>query len=37
MARTATIDRSTKETNINLTLDLDGRGKYQIESGVPSR
>jgi len=35
MARTATIDRSTKETNINLTLDLDGRGKYQIESGVP--
>ena len=35
MARTATIDRSTKETNINLTLELDGRGKYQIESGVP--
>ena len=35
MARTAKIDRSTKETNINLTLDLDGRGEYQIESGVP--
>ena len=35
MARTATIDRSTKETNINLTLELDGRGVYQIESGVP--
>ena len=35
MARTAKIDRSTKETNINLALDLDGRGEYQIESGVP--
>ena len=35
MARTATIDRSTKETSINLTLDLDGRGEHQIESGVP--
>lgn len=35
MARIATIDRSTKETNIKLTLDLDGRGEHQIESGVP--
>ncbi|MDH3453757.1 MAG: imidazoleglycerol-phosphate dehydratase HisB [Desulfuromonadales bacterium] len=35
MARTATIDRSTKETSINLTLGLDGRGEHQIESGVP--
>jgi imidazoleglycerol-phosphate dehydratase len=35
MARTATIDRSTKETSINLTLNLDGRGEHQIESGVP--
>jgi imidazoleglycerol-phosphate dehydratase len=35
MARIATIDRSTKETSINLTLDLDGRGEHQIESGVP--
>ncbi len=35
MARTATINRSTKETSINLTLDLDGRGEHQIESGVP--
>jgi imidazoleglycerol-phosphate dehydratase len=35
MARIATIDRSTKETNINLTLDLDGRGEHQVESGVP--
>jgi len=35
MARTATIDRSTKETSIKLTLGLDGRGEHQIESGVP--
>ena len=35
MARTATIDRSTKETSIKLTLELDGRGEHQIESGVP--
>ena len=35
MARTATINRSTKETSIKLTLELDGRGEYQIESGVP--
>lgn len=35
MARIATIDRSTKETSINVTLDLDGRGEHQIESGVP--
>ncbi len=35
MARTATIDRTTKETNISLTLDLDGRGEHRIESGVP--
>jgi imidazoleglycerol-phosphate dehydratase len=35
MARTATIDRSTKETSIKLTLELDGRGEHRIESGVP--
>ena len=35
MARTATISRKTKETEICLTLDLDGRGVHAIESGVP--
>jgi imidazoleglycerol-phosphate dehydratase len=35
MARTATISRTTRETEINLTLDLDGRGAHKIESGVP--
>lgn len=35
MARTATIDRKTKETAIKLTLSLDGRGESSIVSGVP--
>ncbi len=35
MARTATISRTTKETEISLTLNLDGRGTHAIESGVP--
>ena len=35
MARTATIERTTKETAIKLTLDLDGRGENRISSGVP--
>jgi imidazoleglycerol-phosphate dehydratase len=32
--RTATIERQTHETDIRLTLDLDGTGQYQIETGV---
>jgi imidazoleglycerol-phosphate dehydratase len=35
MARTATINRSTKETEISIELNLDGRGAHKIESGVP--
>ena len=35
MARTVTISRKTKETEISVTLDLDGRGTHEIESGVP--
>lgn len=35
MARNATIERVTQETVIKLALDLDGRGAYQIETGVP--
>ncbi len=31
--RTATIDRSTAETKICLTLDLDGTGKSEISTG----
>ncbi len=32
--RTATIKRKTKETDIELTLDLDGSGKVQAATGV---
>ena len=32
--RTATCNRMTAETEITLTLDLDGTGKSDIESGV---
>lgn len=34
MARTAIIDRITKETKIRLDLNLDGRGKTDISTGV---
>jgi imidazoleglycerol-phosphate dehydratase len=32
--RIATIDRTTKETEIHLTLALDGRGHAQVSTGV---
>ena len=34
MARAATIHRVTKETNIQLKLNLEGRGKAQISTGI---
>ena len=34
MARTATIDRKTAETEIQLTLNLDGTGQADIATGV---
>jgi len=34
-ARTARIERNTKETKIELELDLDGRGDYAISTGIP--
>lgn len=34
-ARQATISRKTAETDIRLELDLDGKGEYAIDSGVP--
>lgn len=33
--RTANITRTTKETDIDLALDLDGAGKTDVETGVP--
>ena len=35
MQRCATITRKTKETDITLSLDIDGTGKTQIDTGVP--
>jgi imidazoleglycerol-phosphate dehydratase len=34
MPRTATIHRATKETQIDLRLNLDGRGKSEISTGI---
>ena len=34
MSRKAKISRKTKETNINVELNIDGKGKYKIDSGV---
>src|SRR4029077_3907671 len=35
MARTATIRRNTKETQIVLRMNLDGHGKPEISTGIP--
>src|SRR5574340_771892 len=35
MARIASIRRTTKETQIQLRLNLDGRGKSAISTGIP--
>ncbi|MGH9688965.1 MAG: imidazoleglycerol-phosphate dehydratase, partial [Candidatus Acidiferrales bacterium] len=32
--RTAVLRRATKETDIRLRLDLDGRGRSRIATGV---
>jgi imidazoleglycerol-phosphate dehydratase len=32
--RTATIHRQTRETTIQVTLDLDGTGQYEVETGI---
>jgi imidazoleglycerol-phosphate dehydratase len=33
-ARTAKIHRKTKETDVSLSLNLDGLGKFQIDTGI---
>jgi imidazoleglycerol-phosphate dehydratase len=35
MGRQAEIDRKTKETDIQLRLNIDGKGQAQIETGIP--
>ncbi|MBO4324776.1 MAG: imidazoleglycerol-phosphate dehydratase HisB [Lachnospiraceae bacterium] len=34
MSRTATINRETKETKITCTINLEGTGKFNIETGI---
>jgi imidazoleglycerol-phosphate dehydratase len=34
-ARTATIERNTLETQIQISINLDGTGKAQLETGIP--
>ena len=33
--RTATVERTTRETDIRLTLAIDGQGRYTVETGIP--
>jgi imidazoleglycerol-phosphate dehydratase len=33
-ARTTNLERNTKETNISLTINLDGTGVYEITTGI---
>ena len=35
MARTARIERTTKESSVLVELNLDGTGQINIETGVP--
>lgn len=35
MPRRATIERKTKETDIKISLRIDGRGEYSIDTSVP--
>ena len=34
MARSTTVERKTKETDISIILNLDGTGKNEIETGI---
>ena len=34
-ARSATVERKTRETDVRVEIDLDGSGEYEISTGVP--
>jgi imidazoleglycerol-phosphate dehydratase len=35
MARAAEVERKTRETKVTVFIDLDGRGGYQVDTGIP--
>ncbi|MEX1287942.1 MAG: imidazoleglycerol-phosphate dehydratase, partial [Acidimicrobiia bacterium] len=35
MTRTATVTRQTAETDVTITVDLDGTGRSEVSTGVP--
>lgn len=35
MPRKAKVERKTKETNVKVSLNLDGRGNYKIKTSIP--
>jgi imidazoleglycerol-phosphate dehydratase len=35
LSRTATVSRKTGETNVSVTIALDGTGKCQVNTGIP--
>lgn len=35
MKRQAKVERKTKETNISLALNIDGRGSYKVKTPIP--
>lgn len=34
MARTANVKRKTNETDISVDVEIDGSGRFEIETGV---
>ena len=34
MARKGKVSRKTKETSINVEVNIDGKGKYQVDTGI---
>lgn len=35
MSRTATVERTTKETSITVELNIDGQGSTEVSTGIP--
>ena len=35
MSRSAKVERSTKESQVFVTVDLDGTGRHEVSTGVP--